>query len=428
MKKTFYVQGMHCASCELLIKSSLEEIPWTKVTAISAKKGIVETEFTKETDIKKIKEHIQKNGYKVSEESTVSDKKIARKHIGIGIVFILILGFVFKKTDVLQYLPSGNHISLGIAFLTGIIASVSTCFALIGSIVLGFSEYTKDNKTTSTIKVHSSFHIGRIVGFFVLGSILWLIGKTLSLSPSTTSIITIIIGIIVIWMGLHALHILPSISSLGFHLPKKRTEKTLTTKNPIFAPIIWALTFFLPCWFTLSMQLVAISSWSFWQGGLIMAMFALGTMPVLFWLGLGSSYIKEKKFLLLETFIWTLIVFFGLFMISNSRQLLGIQNTPSQRTSITTGNYKRIEVAHNGYQLIPETITLEAGKNYEVVITPNSDGKWCMINMVIPKLDTTVRPIKKDQPIIYHFTNIQKWTYTIVCWVMGMYQGQIVVK
>jgi uncharacterized protein len=81
-----------------------------------------------------------------------------------------------------------------------------------------------------------------------------------------TSIVTIIVGIIVVRMGLHILKIVPSISSFGVHLPKKRTEKILTTKNPLFAPIVGALTFFLPCGFTLSMQLVAITSGNSLQG------------------------------------------------------------------------------------------------------------------------------------------------------------------
>ncbi|HCB52054.1 TPA: hypothetical protein DEP21_05855 [Patescibacteria group bacterium] len=52
------------------------------------------------------------------------------------------------------------------------------------------------------------------------------------------------------------------------------------------------LTFFLPCGFTLAMQILAISSGNFWMGGLIMGFFALGTLPGL--LGIGGLLARAK--------------------------------------------------------------------------------------------------------------------------------------
>ena len=49
-----------------------------------------------------------------------------------------------------------------------------------------------------------------------------------------------------------------------------------------FAPLLLGiLTFFLPCGFTQSMQINAMASGNFLQGGLIMLIFTLGTLPVL---------------------------------------------------------------------------------------------------------------------------------------------------
>lgn len=428
MKKTLYIKGMHCASCEMIIKNWLKNINGVKLTHISAKKWTMDIEIESEKSIKEIEKTINTLWYIVSEKEK---KETQRKQIGLSIIIVSLLVVIFNKFNIGQHIPStGNKISFGIAVITGIIASVSTCLAIVGSIVLGFSEYIDTSKwKTNLIKTHLSFHLGRIIGFFVLGGILWLLWKTFSISLTMTSILTILVWIIVLRMGLHILHIVPSISSLGFHLPKKWSEKTLTTKNPAFAPFIGALTFFLPCGFTLSMQLVAVSSGNIWQWWLIMALFALGTTPILFALGLGSSYIKEKKFVLLHTIIGTLIVFFGIFMLSNGRRLLwwGEKIEATQITNFT-GTFETINIWHNWYQTIPTTISLDAGKNYELIITPNSNGKGCMVNMLIPGLDRTVKPIIKNQPIIYKFINIKKWTYTIVCGTMGMQQGEIIVQ
>lgn len=432
MKKTIYIKGMHCASCEMIIKDRVEDIKWVQVQKISAKNGKLDVEVNNENLLKKINEEIKKAGYIPTTEPiqpTEQNKKIETGILAGIVIFLLIL--LGNKLNIAQHIPSWDgKISYGIALLTGIVASVSTCLAIVGSIVLGFWTYADNTRWTKwLLKTHLSFHAGRIVGFFVGGAILGLLGQTFSLSLNMTSIVTIIVGIIVVRMGLHILKIVPSISSLGVHLPKKRTEKILTTKNPLFAPIVGALTFFLPCGFTLSMQLVAITSGNFLQGWLIMAIFALGTMPVLFALWLGSSYIKEKKFTFLHTIVWAIIIFFGIFMINNGRTLLWTTpQKPAQEEFSSNITYETIHVEHDGYQTIPEKSLLQAGKNYELIITPNSNGKGCMINMLIPKLDRTIRPIKKDQPIVYRFTNIQKGQYAIVCGTMGMYQGQILVQ
>lgn len=65
MEKTFKVTGMHCASCEMLIKDDLEDIG-VKVKEISYKSGELKVEFDnkKVTEVK-IKTIIENEGYKV---------------------------------------------------------------------------------------------------------------------------------------------------------------------------------------------------------------------------------------------------------------------------------------------------------------------------------------------------------------------------
>ena len=425
---------MHCVSCEMLIKQSSETIDGVKVEYISSNTGVMNIEVPNEQVLPQIEQAIREAWYHILDSKPEQSKKeINRKHILQSVIIVGIFAFIFYKLDIVQYLPSiGDNLSFGVALLMGVIASVSTCLAIVGSIVIWFSEYwDTQTGTKEHVKTQLAFQAWRIGGFFLLGGLLGLLWQAIALSLTATTILTIIVWIVVLWMWLHLLKLAPNITSTGLHLPKSWSEKTLTTKNPAFAPIIGALTFFLPCGFTLSMQLIAINTGNFLQWGLAMALFALWTAPVLFAVGLGSSYIKEKKFKLLHTIIWTLIVFFGIFMIMNGRRLLGwLTSTPNSNQNITatTGEYERIEVRHDGLNTVPEVITLTAGKNYELVITPSENGKWCMVSLIIPGLDRTVNPIKKWQPITYKFTNIQKGTYNIVCWTMWMYQGKIIVQ
>ena len=66
MKKiTLNVKGMHCPSCEILLKDSLEELEGVSNAKADSKSGIVEVDFDEsKTDIDKIKSVIIKEGYK----------------------------------------------------------------------------------------------------------------------------------------------------------------------------------------------------------------------------------------------------------------------------------------------------------------------------------------------------------------------------
>ena len=68
-------------------------------------------------------------------------------------------------------------------------------------------------------------------------------------------------------------------------------------EHKTFTPIIIGFgTFFLPCGFTQSMQVVALSSGSFVSGFLIMFSFALGTLPMLLLLSFGSASFAHSKY------------------------------------------------------------------------------------------------------------------------------------
>ena len=74
-----------------------------------------------------------------------------------------------------------------------------------------------------------------------------------------------------------------------FNFFRKIEHKTFT---PL---IIGFATFFLPCGFTQSMQLAALSSGSFISGMFIMLAFALGTLPMLALLSFGSASFAHSK-------------------------------------------------------------------------------------------------------------------------------------
>jgi|TARA_B100002003_G_C13938381_1_gene455533 copper chaperone CopZ len=58
--------GMHCPSCEMLVKDSLEDEEGVNKANANFKSGIIEVDFDEsKTNLNKIKEIIKKEGYKI---------------------------------------------------------------------------------------------------------------------------------------------------------------------------------------------------------------------------------------------------------------------------------------------------------------------------------------------------------------------------
>ena len=62
MKKILKIKGMHCNSCEILLKEAIEETG-TKVLSTNHQKGEISVELADEKKMNAIKTAIEKEGY-----------------------------------------------------------------------------------------------------------------------------------------------------------------------------------------------------------------------------------------------------------------------------------------------------------------------------------------------------------------------------
>ena len=439
MKKIVHIKGMHCISCELILEKWLKKISWADLIMVNHKKWLLEVDYKTKDDYNKIVNLIEKSGFKVVEEWKSKLTHLWEDFFPniIAVLVVVILFMITQMFDLYSYFPDTSSMSYSSAFLVWIIASVSTCLAITGWIIIGFSRYIdKAYWTVGHIKVQLWFQIWRILGFFLLGWILWLLWEVFSLSFSLTWIITFIVWFLLLYMGLNILKIVPSLTKFWVHMPKSFASKIEKLGQPKYAPIVWALTFFLPCWFTQTMQLLAVSTWWFWSGWLVMMIFALWTAPVLFSVWLGSSYFKEKKFNTLNKVIWSIVIFFWIFTISNAYNLVNFSWVPIsdkniEKTEVINKADIKLEVInvwHNGWSTDPEIVELKAGWNYKLIINPTSDWKGCMSTQAIPTISKKASYVKKGVPIEYEIYNAQPWTHNIVCTSMWMKQWKIVVN
>lgn len=442
MNPAIHIKGMHCASCEIILEKELMKIKGISKCKLSHRKGTLDIECEGEMPIKEIEEAVYKCGYHVvpEEQKKIKEKKNKLEDY-IQLVFIFIgiaaIAYFFQKFEITRFFPEfGNQASILIALLLGLVASFSTCLVIVGGIVLSFGnmyQVHEDAKHPLISKSlpHIYFHIGRIAGFAILGGILGLIGSKINYSLTFTGYLTIVVAIIMLYIGLQIIGLLPSITKLGFHLPKKLSRKihSLEEKNhPLMPMIIGVLTFLLPCGFTQSMQVAAIASGSFFTGALIMGAFALGTFPALFSLGLGSSYAKKMKFGFLNKVIGTVVIFFALYSFNSGLVLSGSSFT----LDFWSGGDAIEAVQDDNVQVIKMDVDWVFVQN-EFVIKKGVPVRWeingenisgCSNEIAIPRLNISQK-IEEGVNII-EFTPEETGVIPFSCW-MGMLGGKFIV-
>lgn len=327
---TLHVHGMHCSSCVVLIESELNDHELVERAIADLKSCCVEVrgDFGDKNEreiARELNPLLEKHGYKLSIEKEAGTIEWSDFKMAFPIAFGLITLFLFLQKIGIVNLMSVSELSYGTAFLIGLTASVSTCMAVVGGLVLSVSaNYAKGG---DKIGPQIFFHAGRIAAFFILGGVIGALGSAFQFNGTGTFVLNLTVGIVMLALGINLLDVFPWAKKLQLTLPRflarhllevKRINHTLT---PLFLGVV---TFFLPCGFTQSMQLQAVLTGNFLTGALIMFIFALGTLPILALLGVGSLSIhdKVKSGIFFKT-AGLLVIFFALFNLINSLVAIG---------------------------------------------------------------------------------------------------------
>jgi len=295
---TLHIRGMHCASCVVLNEEALREAPGVKTASVNLSGNTVtltgDLPETAEETATLLGKYMPA-GYSLGTEPAIKAVKWSEFYIALPAAALLIAGFIaLQKTGLVNVNPQ-EGMDLGTALVIGLVASVSTCLAVVGGLVLSVSAAYA--KTGDRVRPQLAFHIARLVSFFALGGVLGIIGKSLQLGLTGNIILTGAIAVIMFILGLNLLDVFRGAGKFQLRLPKQFSEKIHSLKNRthIAMPVILgAATFFLPCGFTQSMQAYALTTGSFMTGGLTMLVFGLGTLPMLALLSFSSFSINNK--------------------------------------------------------------------------------------------------------------------------------------
>lgn len=455
---TVPIIGMHCRSCEILIEEKLKEIPEVVKADAQYRKGRARISFdSQKPNDEAIKTAIRDAGYTigVSRKKPFLSRDISDyQDLGIAALVLLMVLVVIKNFGLnhLSFVPdvsSSEATTPLVILLVGLTAGLSTCMALVGGLVLGIAarhaEKHPEATTIQKFRPHLFFNLGRIASYTLLGGLLGALGSFLNISGTPLGILTLVIGGVMLLLGLKLMGIFPRLEAVNLTLPKgvarffgtEHANREYSHRN---AALLGAITFFLPCGFTQSMQLFAIGSGSFVSGAYILGLFALGTAPGLLGIGGLASAVRGIFARRFFTFSGIVVVLFAFFNISNGLTLAGWRNvstsvSPKQSTveetprmsvdpAASRSGVQIVRMTQDGYGYHPQTVTVERGRPVRIIMT-STNPYSCASSFVIPKMKVQ-KNLQSGENVI-EFTPTETGTLPFSC-SMGMYSGSIVVK
>ncbi|GEM_PF-44778 len=445
-KRVFKINGMHCASCEVLIERKFKKVHGVENVKVNHASGKAELYCSQEPRMADLQGAIKADGYGVSpwqDHGTISQRPreitINKDHLHTGAIFLIVLGayLILKKFDLVPKLGISENMSYGFVFVIGLVAAMSTCLAVTGGLLLvvaaKYNERFPNLTGLQKFKPTLYFNIGRVVSYTVLGGAVGALGSVLTLSPRANGVLSIAASMVMIILGFQLLHLFPWTKRFQPKMPKFLAHKIhdMSGKDNKSAPaLLGAFTFFLPCGFTQALQLYVLSQGNMMTGALTMLAFSLGTLPALFSLSAISSFARgafQKHFLKVAGVV---VVMLGFFNIGNGLTLAGINTSfasafksnaqAAQDTASNVEIVNGVQIAKMsviGLRYTPSRFTVLQGVPVEWHIDgTRADG--CGQVIVVPALGITEYLPRQGEKII-KFTPNELGRITFSC-SMGM--------
>ena len=447
-KHTYYVKGMHCASCEILIEKELLSFSGVEFADAALANGQVNIGFNHDRPgLERLNELFRKNGYVFSDHPFPKESSDwSRPILWAGLIitiFILVI-----KLGLASFVSVNSQSSLGVFFIFGLLAGISGCAALIGGLILSLSKqwlemYSSNANLTVKMIPHTLFNVGRIISYALLGLALGFLGERIQFSPIITTIIVLAVSGIMLVLALQMMGV-KEFNQWRVALPKSLTAQIYAgeKKSGWFYPLlIGFLTVLLPCGFTIIAEGAAVLSGSPWRGLLIMLFFVLGTMFPLLAIGASSVklggnqksseiFLRTAGLLIIFFIVFNLNIQFGLVRyLSNFISNIGtVENSGNQSYNNVLPPEGQIQVIKSIYSdttgLSPSSFNVKVGKPVRLEIEVKDDVYGCMSTILIPGLWDQPELMRKGKTVVMEFTVRRSGTFPITC-AMGVSWGAI---
>jgi copper chaperone CopZ len=146
------INGMHCMNCVVAVERSLKDAPGVQSVRASYPPGRAVISYREEMNLQGVYNALEAQGYNVKAVNFVDDPTPPEgdhNHLGIAAAFLILIGVAFALQH-FQVLPRSfsvsDQLSYGLAFLIGLVASVLSCLAVTGSLLVALAaKYNEAN-------------------------------------------------------------------------------------------------------------------------------------------------------------------------------------------------------------------------------------------------------------------------------------------
>lgn len=446
MERLYHIAGTHCRSCQVLLEQKLNEVSGISRARVDWRTGKASVRVSPDAPPNEVAvaRAVADAGYRLV-TAPVRREFVSRNPtdwadalMAACIVFILYLAYHITGLDRLGTALTAAS-SVGGALAVGLVAGVSTCMALIGSLVLALSARHAQQEPHATpwqrIRPNIAFNLGRVLGFAVLGGLAGLLGSAFRVDGRLLGFLVVGAGAVMVLLGVKLTGLLPRLEALALPASVGRligTGSTGARYSHARAMGTGALTFFLPCAFTQTMQVFAVSTGSFLQGALVMSAFALGTAPGLLAVGSaagfargpgGRMFLKVAGMAVLLLGIWNMGNGWNLtgITIGNQSAVIGLQAPGDAAVAELRNGKQYVTTEQNAFGYNPARIRVKAGIPVVWTIT-STNAYTCAASIYIPAL--RINRTLQEGPNVIEFTPPRKGLLKYSC-SMGMFTGGI---
>jgi uncharacterized protein len=169
------VQGMTCASCEVILERSMKKVEGVHNAQVSRSKENAYVHCDENVQLEDLQAAVSEKGYTLISADAICNPvrpafivKNKKRYAEIGAVLLFIIG-AYVILNQFNLLPEGigvtDNMSYGFVFLIGLVAATSTCLAVAGGLLLAVAN--KHNAANPHLtgrqkfQPHIWFNIGR---------------------------------------------------------------------------------------------------------------------------------------------------------------------------------------------------------------------------------------------------------------------------
>ena len=429
-KKIIYIEKMTCSACEAAVEGALKKLGGLENIQASFIKGSVEySEISEPVAVSKVRAAIEAEGYQIAKEQKQTEERSFSAPQFIGLVIIILAAYLIIDNTVgfnfiPRITPSMGYLAL---FFVGLVTSLH-CVAMCGGINLSQSLKSTD-KSGENAKWKPSllYNAGRIISYTLIGGLAGVLGSVFSFSGWAKGIVAIIAGIFMIIMGLNLFGTFPWLSKLVPRFPRILKSKNAVVNKANSPLVVGLLNGLMPCGPLQAMQLYALGTGSFMLGASSMFFFSLGTVPLMFGLGIFSSLMSSKFNKKMVQVGGVLVMVLGFFMLSRGMALSGaglstaLPTDTAQNAASISGGVQNIETQLEARAYPKITVKLGVPVSWNMKVAAE-DLNGCNGTLTIPEYQIEKKLEVGDN--IIEFTPTKTGIIPYSCW-MGMIQSEI---